>query len=99
MNKLRNILIIATCILVLIVVFFYMDYSDLSWSNNRGSYMGIINGIVIIIINIVANRIDMKRQNAYGKGFDKNNLTQKKGKTHKAIRVGIIQSVKGADIK
>jgi len=55
MNKIRKILLIIVCILVFIV-FFYIDYSDLSWSKNRGNYIGIINGLLLIMLNVVAIR-------------------------------------------
>jgi len=55
MYKVRNILIIVVCILTL-VVFFYVDYSDLSWSNNRGNYVGIINGLLLIVLNVAGIR-------------------------------------------
>lgn len=36
------------------------DYSDLSWSNNAGSYLGIISMICLIIAMISSNRYEKK---------------------------------------
>lgn len=55
MNKLRNILIVAAVIL-LAAIFYYIDYSDLTWSNNRSNYLGIITALLLIIALFLSNR-------------------------------------------
>ena len=55
MIKFRYYLIIIISILI-IVALFYVDYSNLSWSNNRGYYLAVINGILLIILNVVEIR-------------------------------------------
>ena len=38
------------------ITLFYLNYSDLSWSNNKTNYIGIISCMLLIFTNIMANR-------------------------------------------
>ncbi len=61
MKKLRIGLIIFALIIIigqLIIV----DYNDLSWTANAGSYLGIVSMVLLIISMIYSNRYDTKNQ-------------------------------------
>ncbi len=60
MNILRKILTGFTVILMIIVLF-YIDYSNLSWSNNYSNYIGLITGLCIILSVILSNHYEKKR--------------------------------------
>ena len=61
MKKFRNGLMIIASIMI-IVQFIYIDFKDLSWSKNAGSYLGIVSMIFLIISMILSNRHDQKNQ-------------------------------------
>lgn len=55
--------ITAFAIIVLIVKLIVMDYSDLSWSNNLGTYL-LINSTFLLIVGIfMLNRNKKQEQN------------------------------------
>ncbi len=62
MRKFRIWLIVFASIL-LIVHLIMIDYHNMSWSQNDGSYIGIFSMICIIISMILSNRYDEKRNN------------------------------------
>jgi uncharacterized membrane protein len=68
MYKFRNILLILWCILF-IVNLFYIDFSNLSWSNNKSSYIGIFVCILGIVSMVVGNK-DEKQTIAYQSNKD-----------------------------
>ena len=55
--------LIAFAVLMIIGQLIWTDYHDLSWSNNAGSYLGIISMIFIIISMILSNRHESKQEN------------------------------------
>jgi hypothetical protein len=55
MCKFRNILIIFFSI-IFVGFFFVLDYSDLSWSKNKGIYIGFIVCVLSIINMIMSNK-------------------------------------------
>ena len=46
---------IGGCVIFAALLFF-MDYSDLSWSNNKNNYIGIVASVLIIMSMIMSNR-------------------------------------------
>ena len=60
MKKFRIGLIIASTVLIIGQLTIVIDYSNLSWSNNTGSYLGIISMICIIISMVLSNRHQRK---------------------------------------
>ena len=56
MKKLRTGLIVFA-IIAIIGQFLVMDYSNLSWSNNAGNYLGIFS-MIGIIISIFVSKSD-----------------------------------------
>ncbi len=42
------------------------DYSDLSWSNNAGSYLGVLSMICVIVAMIGSNHYEKKKNNVRG---------------------------------
>jgi hypothetical protein len=61
MEKFRIGLIIFAFV-VIIGQLIIVDYTDLSWSENAGSYLGIISMILLIISIIYSNRYGNKSQ-------------------------------------
>jgi len=59
MRKFRIGLIILA-VVVIIVQLGVVEYTDLSWSENAGSYWGIISMILLIISMIYSNRYEKK---------------------------------------
>ena len=47
-------------IIIIIGQLTVIDYNDLSWSNNAGSYLGIISMLILIIGIPIGNKIDKK---------------------------------------
>ena len=54
--------LIAVASIIIIVQLIFTDYDDLSWSNNSGSYLGIISMIFVIISMILSNRYENKQK-------------------------------------
>ena len=50
--------LIVFAIIIIIGQLTIMDYINLSWSNNGGSYLGIISMICLIISMILSNRYE-----------------------------------------
>ena len=61
MNTIRN-MIAFIFLILMIIIFFYIDYEDLSWHTNRGNYVGILTGMLGIVSMIGSNIVDKKRQ-------------------------------------
>jgi glucose uptake protein GlcU len=61
MKKFRIGLIIVS-ILIIIGQLTLVNYSDLSWSENAGSYLGIISMIFLILGMILSNKHETKSQ-------------------------------------
>ena len=61
-NKLRIGLTISSLIVIIGFLIFVIDYTNLSWTNNGNSYLGIIAMILIIIGNIVSIKSDKKQR-------------------------------------
>jgi len=57
MRKFRIGLIIFAFAMI-IVQLTILDYSEMSWSNNAGSYVGIISMVLLIISMIFSNRFE-----------------------------------------
>lgn len=57
MEKFRRWLI-AFASIIIIVQLFFVDFKDLSWSNNAGSYLGILSMVSVIISMFFSNRHD-----------------------------------------
>lgn len=60
MKNLRNILIFIT-IGLMIVVLFYMDFSNLSWTNNHSDFIGLITGLLLIGSMLLSNSYERKQ--------------------------------------
>jgi hypothetical protein len=43
-------------------LFFFIDYSDLSFRNNKTEYSSIISGILLVLSMIMSNRHDAKKE-------------------------------------
>lgn len=52
--------IIIFAIIVIIGQLTVMDYTNLSWTENAGSYLGIISMILLIISMIVSHKHELK---------------------------------------
>ena len=61
MRKFRIGLIISAVVMI-VVQFGVVEYSDLSWSVNAGSYLGIISMTLLIISMIYSNRYEKQSQ-------------------------------------
>jgi uncharacterized membrane protein len=61
MRKFRIGLIISAVVMILVQLG-VVEYSDLSWSVNAGSYWGIISMILLIISMFYSNRYEKKNQ-------------------------------------
>ncbi len=61
MRKFRIGLMVLFSIMI-IAQSIYIDFKDLSWSKNAGSYLGIISMILLIISMILSNKHDQKKQ-------------------------------------
>ena len=55
--------LIAFAVVIIIGQLILTDYHDLSWSNNAGSYLGIISMICLIMSMILSNRHESKQEN------------------------------------
>jgi len=40
----------------------FIEYTDLSWSENNGSYLGVLSMILLIVSMIYSNRYEKKNQ-------------------------------------
>lgn len=60
MKKFRYGLILFALIII-VAQLLIIDYTNLSWSNNAGSYLGIISMILLIMSMLFSNRYDEKR--------------------------------------
>jgi len=61
MRKLRIGLIIFACMVITSLLTF-IEYTDLSWSENNGSYLGVLSMILLIVSMIYSNRYEKKNQ-------------------------------------
>lgn len=61
MRKFRIVLIIFA-VIIIIGHLTFVEYSDLSWPENKGSYLGIISMILVIIGMIYSNLWENKNQ-------------------------------------
>ena len=59
MKKYRNGLIVVAIVLVVIQLT-KLDYGNLSWSKNEGSYLGVLSMIIMILSMIFSNRYEKK---------------------------------------
>ena len=59
MNKFRTWMVIIAAILI-IAQFIIIDYSNLSWSKNAGSYLGIAS-MILLIISLIGSHWQEKR--------------------------------------
>jgi hypothetical protein len=57
MKKYRSGLI-ALALVLIIVQLTIVDYDDLSWSNNSGSYLGVFSMALLILAMIASNRAE-----------------------------------------
>ena len=57
MKKYRSGLI-ALSVILIIVQLTIVDYDDLSWSNNSGSYLGVFSMALLILAMIASNRAE-----------------------------------------
>jgi hypothetical protein len=61
MKKFRIGLMIIASIMIMVQLI-YIDFIDLSWSKNAGSYLGIVSMTLLIISMILSNIHDQKNQ-------------------------------------
>lgn len=54
MNKFRKCMVLIAVILI-IAQFVIIDYSNLSWSKNAGSYLGIAS-MILLIISVIGTK-------------------------------------------
>lgn len=54
-------ILIGVAIVLIIGHISVTDFGDLSWSNNSGSYLGII-AMVLLVISVVISLIEKKKQ-------------------------------------
>ncbi|MCU4175657.1 hypothetical protein [Carboxylicivirga sp. N1Y90] len=59
MKKFRNRLMIFACI-VIVGQCMVVDYSDLSWTENAGSYLGIVSMLLLIVSMVLSNQHEKK---------------------------------------
>jgi len=45
------------------IVFFYIDYKDLSFKNNRSEYISIATGLFLASVMYLSNKIEKKENN------------------------------------
>ncbi len=64
MRKFRIGLIISA-VITIIIQLGVVEYSDLSWSVNAGSYWGIISMILLIVSMVYSNRYEKKNAKAH----------------------------------
>lgn len=50
--------IIALAVVLIIVQLTIVDFDDLSWSNNSGSYLGVFSMVLLILAMIASNRAE-----------------------------------------
>ena len=74
MNKFRTWMVLIAIILI-ITHFIIIDYSNLSWSKNAGSYLGIAS-MILLIISLIGSHWHEKRNLLKEK--QSNNLIRKK---------------------
>lgn len=60
MRKLRIVLFIISMVLLTFYLF-DLDYSNLNWSNNKGTYLGIVSMACLGFAMIISNHHDRKR--------------------------------------
>jgi len=48
--------IIAFAVVLIIIQLTIVDFNDLSWSNNSGSYLGLFSMVFLILAMIASNR-------------------------------------------
>ena len=61
MNKIRIGILILTIIVICGEFIFVLDFNDLSWSKNAGSYLTIISGILLIVSMIISMKYDKRK--------------------------------------
>ncbi len=66
MTKFRNTLMTLALILIAISLY-YMDFNNLSWSNNSGNYLGIISMVFVIISMIASNKFEKRKKDLINK--------------------------------
>ena len=57
MKKFKSVIILFAAIII-IGQFMIIDYDDLAWPNNAGSYLGILSMIFVIMAMLFSNRYD-----------------------------------------
>ncbi len=55
MIKFRNVMAGIAALLIILTLYF-LDWNDLSWSNNFGNYLGIISMLLLIMAMVLSNR-------------------------------------------
>ena len=65
MKPYRKLLIIIGCIISLfgLLVFFFIEHSDLSFKNNFSSYNAIFSGMMLILICVADDKWEKKQKN------------------------------------
>lgn len=61
MKKFRNRIALVALGLILIQLVIF-DYSDVTWEANRGTYIGLISMVGVIVSMILSNRHDEKKE-------------------------------------
>ena len=61
MNTFRKFMIGFWSIAILAIMYFRINYNDLSWKENSSSYIGIISALCFIVAMIGANRQENKK--------------------------------------
>ena len=59
--KFRKLLMTIIALFLLLILIFQVDYSNLSFANNKTTYISIISAILLILALYFSNRIEMKK--------------------------------------
>jgi len=61
MQKIRNIVIFLAA-LVILARLLMMDYANLGWTENRGSYLGILSMSLVILVMVLVSRHEKRKE-------------------------------------
>ncbi|HDJ33392.1 MAG TPA: hypothetical protein ENF21_04755 [Bacteroidetes bacterium] len=63
MQKVRNTVIMLAA-LVILARLLMIDYANLGWAENRGSYLGILSMSLVILAMVLVSRQEKKKENS-----------------------------------
>ncbi|MGC9472110.1 MAG: hypothetical protein ACP5D1_11250 [Bacteroidales bacterium] len=61
MQKVRNTVILLAA-LVILARLVMMDYGNLGWAENRGSYLGILSMSLVILVMVLVSRHEKRKK-------------------------------------